>query len=622
MKNSKIVGHSDININQGFWHKRQLLNAETTIYSIWKRFEETGRFSALRCDWKEGEPNKPHIFYDSDAAKWIEAAAYILEKQRDDKLEKKADELIDLIAKKQDETGYFNSWFQRFDPDAKFTRRGEHELYCAGHLMEAAVAYYYATKKDKLLKAMCRYADYIEKVFKIERSTKFFTCGHPEIELALYKLYQCTNEKRYLELSRWFIDMRGNNAVDTTYNNWSNAFYAQDQLPLRQQTTAEGHAVRAGYLYSAMADIAYEFQDIAMQKACETIFDDIINKKIYITGGIGSSRRGEAFTVAYDLPNETAYAESCAAISLAMFAARMLKLKPDSKYADIIETILYNGFLASTSLDGKSFFYENPLSIDLKRRNSDTSLVEKEALPSTERVEVFECSCCPPNIARFVASVADYLYTYEHNRLYIHQYMDSSCETVIGSDQKISVKQETNYPLDENVHIALSGVGGISVFVRVPSWCSEYRAAVNGEILTQQTENGYLKIDCESDEVTVDLSFPMECRLVEAAPEVHADTGKVAVLRGPVVYCIEAVDNEDGIQDIVLDSKLEPEYEASSEFYFPVITLNGYKRSFDGNALYRTFSPKLNPQKIKLIPYYCFANRGKSDMQVWTQVQR
>ncbi len=620
MQKFKAVDHSNISIEQGFWHQRQHLNAETTIYSVWQRFEETGRFSALKLDWKEGDPNKPHIFYDSDVAKWIESAAYILEKNSDKKLENKVDELIDLIVKNQEETGYFNSWFQQFDPEGRFTRRADHELYCAGHLMEAAVAYYNSTGKDKLLKAMCRYADYIEKVFKIERTAEFVTCGHPEIELALVRLYHCTGESRYLELSKWFIDMRGKDEKNAFYP-WANSRYAQDHLPVRRQTTAEGHSVRAAYLYSAMADIAYEYEDMELQQACETIFDDIFHKKMYITGGIGSSRRGEAFTEPYDLPNETAYAESCAAIALAMFANRMLRLNPDVRYADVVETVLYNGFLASTSLDGRSFFYENPLSVDLSLRGRDTSVNDKEALPITERVEVFDCSCCPPNITRFVAAVADYLYTVNDESLYIHQYMGSSCETDIGS-QKIYISQETNYPVDGNIKIKVKGAKGRNLFIRVPSWCDEYSLSVDGKACKADKENGYLRIECEADELEAELLLDMSCRLVEASPSVHANAGKAALLRGPVVYCMEAVDNGRDIQDIMIDSNIRPEVEPSEGFYFPVIHLDGCRRKYDSDSLYRPLSRELIPAKVKFIPYYAFANRGESDMQVWFNVKR
>lgn len=619
LKNSENIGFENIDINQGFWQKRQKLNAETTIYSIWKRFEETGRFSALNCDWKEGELNRPHIFFDSDTAKWIESVGYILQKRDDEALKVKADELIDIISKNQEESGYFNSWFQQFEPKARFTRRDDHELYCAGHLMEAAVAYYYGTGKDKLLKVMCRYADYIEKIFKIEKSAKFVTCGHPEIELALIKLYHCTGEIRYLELSRWFIDMRGNNDKDTQ-DSWRNSYYSQDHLPLRQQKTAEGHSVRAAYMYSGMADIAYEYGDTELVKACENIFDDIINKKMYITGGIGSSHRGEAFTVAYDLPNETAYAESCAAIALAMFSLRMQKLLPDVKYADTIETILYNGFLVSTSLDGKSFFYENPLSIDLKLRGKDTSVNEKERMPITERLEVFDCSCCPPNITRFVASLGDYLYTVNGNDIYTHQYVGSMCEAEIDG-RKIKIRQETDYPTDGKVKITVMDAAGKNVFVRIPSWCEDFTLSVDGSRFSAKRERGYIRIPIERNELIIDLDFTMDCHLVEASPFVHANTGKAAIQKGPIVYCIEAIDNGENIQDIMLKKEVNAKLSPSDEFYFPTITIDGFRRHDFGGSLYRALSDKLSPIKIKLIPYYAFANRGESDMQIWTTVK-
>ena len=308
-----------VEIKRGFWERMQMLNRKFTIYSVWERFKETGRFDAFKFDWKEGLPNKPHIYWDSDVAKWIEGVSYILEKEPDSALEKAVDEIVDLIEKHQDENGYFNIYFTVCHPEKRFQKRTEHELYCAGHLMEAAVAYYNATKKDRFLKAMCRYADHIELVFVKNKSAAFITPGHEEIELALVKLYHCTGEIRYLELAKFFVDQRGlrdENALESNpegipqYYDSVNRRNCQSHIPVREQATAEGHCVRACYLYSAMADLAKIYADQGLLNACKKIFENITQKRMYITGGIGSSYVGEAFTIDYDLPNKNAYAET------------------------------------------------------------------------------------------------------------------------------------------------------------------------------------------------------------------------------------------------------------------------------------------------------------------------
>ena len=369
VKRYQAVPFQQVDLDQGFWQERQRINRDVSIWNVYKRFQETGRFDAFRCDWREGMPNKPHVFWDSDVAKWMEAAAFLLEKKPDPQLEAAVDELVDRIADHQDADGYFNTYFTACEPEARFTRRTDHELYCAGHLFEAAVAYAHATGKEKFLGLMRRYADYIERVFKDEKSAAFLTPGHEEIELALVKLYRHTGEKRYLELSRWFVEERGRHE-EGLYEMFPSK-HAQDHLPVRQMETAEGHCVRALYLYSAMADLAYEYQDEELLGVCRRIFLNIVRRRMYVTGGVGSTAHGEAFTVDYDLPNRTAYAESCASIALIFFARRMLRLEADSLYADTMERVLYNGFLSSVSLDGRKFFYVNPLELIPQLLNPD-----------------------------------------------------------------------------------------------------------------------------------------------------------------------------------------------------------------------------------------------------------
>jgi DUF1680 family protein len=621
MKEFQSVDFSNIKLDKGFWHQKQKMNSETTIYSIWMRFVETGRFDAFKFEWKQDMPNKPHIFWESDVAKWIEAVAYILENVQDKKLEQAVDEIVELIEKHQEPSGYFNIFFTVIEPENRWKKRTEHELYCAGHLIEAAVAYYKATGKDKFLNQMCRYADHIEKAFVIEKSTSFVTCGHEEIELALVRLYHCTGERRYLELSKFFIDSRGNSSNNDEFYPCANSRYAQDHLPVREQSTAEGHAVRAIYLYCAMADLALEYNDKELFNASRSIFENIVYKRMYITGGIGSSSMGEAFTIDYDLPNQTAYTESCAAIALMLFSRRMLLLEADSLYSDTAERALYNGFLSSISLDGKSFFYENPLEIDPALRNRDISIENgKSRYPIMERLEVFECSCCPPNISRFIASIGDMLYTSSEDTLYVHHYINSS--TIVNIiDRNVEIKQETNYPQNGNVMIIVNGLEGKKVAIRIPYWCKDYTINVNNSNGDFAIVKGYAFIDCASETTCLDIDFKMEVQLIEASPLIQENAGRVAVQRGPIVYCLEEVDNGKYLRDVAIDLQLNNlEIKYDKVFGANVIKVDGFVRNAEKfENLYQPLGSTFKKKRLKFIPYYAFANRGESEMIVWIQ---
>ena len=616
MEKLKSVPFQQVDLRRGFWHDRQELNSQTTIYNVYNRFEETGRFAAFRCSWQEGMPNKPHFFWDSDVAKWMESAAYILEKKADPKLAEIIDEAVDQIEKNQDANGYFNVYFTVCEPDQRFTRRTDHELYCAGHLIEAAVAYAHATGKVKFLRLMCKYADYIENVFKTDHSVAFFTPGHEEIELALVKLYRYTGERRYLELSKWFVDERGKHPEDIVYG-WANPRYHQDHAPVREMDTAEGHAVRALYLYCAMADLAYEYDDKPMLDACRHIFRNIAERRMYITGGVGSAREGEAFTIDYDLPNLTAYSESCAAIALIFFTGRMLLCEPDSRYADIAEKVLYNGFLSSTSLDGKKFFYENPLEIvpSLQRRHS--SLKDSHPLAITQRVEVFDCSCCPPNITRMVASLGSLLYTHSEETLYVHHFMDSVSRFTMHNES-VEITQTTNYPRDGKIVLHGTGLSGKRLAIRIPGWCSDTKLTVNGEPAVYTMEKGYAVITVDWDKWSLELDLAMPVMLAEASPLVRDDAGKVAVQRGPVIYCAEAVDNGEALWALTINAgSPAPRVENASDWLNTVIVQGWRQIPAEGGLYYPLSEAKYISQEIRLIPYYAFANRGESEMTVW-----
>ena len=557
----------------------------------------------MKCDLRDGDTNIPHIFWDSDVAKWIEGASYILHSEKNDQAVEIIENAIDLIIKNSDENGYFNSHFLVAEKENRFRLRECHELYCAGHLIEAAVAYYELTGKDRFLNAVKKYADYIERAFKIDNTAAFITPGHPEIELALVRLYKATSEKRYIELAKYFIDKRGNCDEPGIYTDWANEYYSQDEIPVRERKTAEGHCVRALYLMCAAADIAYIYKDNDLKTACERFFDSIVNKRMYITGGVGSSNMGESFTIDYDLPNRTAYAETCAAISLAMFAERMLKFGADSRYSDIIERTMYNGIMSGISLDGKSFFYENPLEIDPDFNNINTSTKVKERFPITQRVEVFDCSCCPPNIMRFVASISGLIYGFDDNTVYINQYINSE-----GDVNGIKISQKTDYPNNGKITVRCNS-NKKQIAFRIPCWCKSFNINKKYSI-----KNGYAYVDLDSEE-NIELELDMPVRIISANRRIHSDAGRIAVMRGPVVYCAEGIDNGADIKSIALPAESVFEL-AESEFLLPILKTEAY-RPFESDSLYYEAVDDYEKIPLTLIPYYAFANRGESEMQVW-----
>ena len=603
------VGFENINIKNSMWCEFKKTNREKTVNSVKKRFAETGRFDAFKCGWKEGEDKKPHFFWDSDVAKWIEGASYIIAENGDKELEEYIDGLVDLIEKNQHKNGYFNIFYTVCEPGKEWTARRNHELYCAGHLIEAAVAYNRATKKDKFLKCMIKYADYIYKVFVEEKSAAFVTGGHEEIELALVRLWEETENRKYLDLAQFFIDMRGNNGKDFDESvSYEERAYDQSHLPVRKQFTAEGHAVRGCYLYSAMADLARINSDKELLQACKSIFRNIAEKRMYITGGIGSSRIKEAFTIDYDLPNQYAYSETCAAISLAMFAKRMLFIENDRIYSDIIEKIIYNAGISGVSLTGDKFFYENPLSFERKLSDGEERFMDLygRKLPIRERVEVFECSCCPPNINRFFASIGDYICTKSDDTIYIHQFINS--EINLENGEKLVI--ETDYPRNGKVKITYNG--GKKISVRLPSWCENCKTSAEYAL-----ENGYMNF---GNAHAAEIDFEMKPVLMRAASKVTDDSGKAAVMYGPVVFCAEAVDNGENLGDIFIKSNGNFELEKDDFSGLYKIYADGIRLN-EQTELYSRYTDNFKDCKIKLIPYYAFANRGDSEMRVWIGIR-
>ncbi len=603
----KKVEFRNVDINNGFWKSRIDMVSDVSVYNVYKRFSETGRFDALRCNWKKGDPNEPHIFWDSDIAKWIESVAFILEKKKSDELERLVDDAVEKIAANQEECGYFNSCYQVHDKP-RWSDRTDHELYCAGHLLEAAVAYFRATGKRQLLDVMEKYLDYIYKVFIQDKSASFITPGHEEIELALIKLYELTGNEKYLEMCSFFIDNRGT-PDDNEYNGVAHK-YSQSHIPVREQKTAEGHCVRACYLYTGMADLARHTGDDELLDSCRRIFDDIATRKMYITGGIGSAGRGEAFTVPYDLPDLTAYSESCAALSLAWFAQRMLLIENDSVYSDVIERVLYNNALSSVSLDGKAFFYVNPLAIRTHLLNRNTSQVDtSEHLPITQRKEVFDCSCCPPNITRFIASVGDFIYTYNKDTVFVHQYIDSTAET-----DGFSLTQKTDYPNNGRVELTAKGVKSIAL--RIPSWCNKYIITVDGKVIEATPDKGYVTLENITDGSVIVLDMDVSPFIVYPSSKIRDYIGRVAVQRGPVVYCAEGVSNSFPIMTFRLDTNTEFKEDFCEKCGSYSLTADGIIPK-ESDELYSRTAEEYTPAKIRLIPYYAFANHGESDMEVF-----
>ena len=606
MKTYQGVNHQNICITNGFWKNRQDINASITSHAVYNRFSDSHRFEALDCNWNERMSYRPHIFWDSDVANWLEGAAYIIHHTKDTHLEALCEKTIQTILKNQTPEGYFNSYFLVLRQNERFKHRNDHELYCAGHLMEAACAYYEATGKDAFLKAMCRYADYIYDTFYVYQTPSFVTSGHPEIELALVRLYETTGNEKYLELSKHFIDKRGNNPKDQDIAKDYNKYNTQDHLPLVEQRTAEGHSVRALYIYSAMSDIARMFDHEGYFEACEAIFENIISKRMYITGGVGSSSMGESFATDYFLPNDTAYTETCAAIGLALFCKRMQRISNDSKYADIAERVIYNGFLSGVSLDGKAFFYENPLEINPAYYDVNTSSTKKRHMPIMQRLELFGCSCCPPNVLRFIASIGDLLYTHDEKTLFVHQFMNS--DATIKTTQ---IHQTTAYPADGTLKFTIQGNDFEQIAVRIPGWCQHFTANVPYTL-----ENGYAYFQCIPELI---LSLEMKVQLYQSNPAVQNNAGCVAVARGPVIYCLEEIDNGSNLHSLNLDPNADFVLEFSKDYMVPVLHTEGY-RTKASSGLYSFYDGTMEKVPMHFIPYFAFANRGVSEMLVWIPV--
>ncbi|MBB2183936.1 glycoside hydrolase family 127 protein [Lachnospiraceae bacterium MD1] len=568
------------------------------------------------------------LFQDSDFYKWIEAVGYSLTQHPDKELERIADEAIEIVSAAQQPNGYLDTYYIINNMDHIFTNlRNNHELYCLGHLTEGAIAYYEATGKDRLLKVAERYADYVESLFGAEDGKLKGYPGHEIAEMALARLYETTNNEKYLKLSKYFIDERGkkpyyfdSESKEKIKDKDALRYqYYQAHLPVREQTEAVGHAVRAAYLYSGMADIARLTQDESLYKACETIWDDMVSKKLYITGGIGGTHIGEAFSFAYDLPNDTAYAETCASIGLVFFARRMLEIKPNRKYADVMEKALYNCVLSGMALDGKSFFYVNPLEVLPEACHKD----ERKFHVKPVRQKWFGCACCPPNLARIISSIASYAYTETEDTLFVHLYMGSRINKVVQNND-VSIDITSSFPWDGAVTVQVDAAKPttMTIALRIPEWCNEYEInAPSGDVVEK---DGYYYITREwNGTETITMNFPMKVKRIYGNPMLRENIGKVAITRGPIVYCIEEADNGNNLHLVTLPKEAQLSTHTDHRFGYEVTIIKGTGRKLkltasSSNELYHgSEEEQFEDINLTWIPYYTWANRGEGEMMVW-----
>ncbi len=579
------------------------------------------------------------VFQDSDVAKWLEAVGHLLETRSDPVMEQWADGIIDIIAKAQQEDGYLNTYFTLKEPGKQWTNLAEcHELYCAGHMIEAGVAYYRGTGKRKLLEVVCRLADCIDRVFGLEPGQIKGYDGHQEIEMALVKLYRTTGREKYLKLSQFFLDQRGRKPhfykLEWEKRGRTSHFpelsmiedyaYSQSHLPVREQETAEGHAVRVVYMCTGMAVVAAETGDESLLEACRKLWHNIVSRRMYITGGIGSMAQGESFTLDYDLPSDTAYAETCASIGLIFFARQMLLIEPRSEYADVMERALYNTVVSGMSRDGRHFFYVNPLEVhpEAQGKNKNVDHVKPE------RQGWFGCACCPPNIARLLASLGEYIYSIQGRTIYTHLYVGN--ETTLDlHGRKVKLVQQSQFPWEgfARFEITPEQPTEFALALRIPDWCANAAIRLNGigVPLENAIVNGYARINrkWEPGDV-VEAVLPMSVYRMQGHPLVRETSGKVALQRGPVVYCLEEADNGPNLHQIILDPDAEPEAAFDAELLGGLQTIrvkaqrvqtNGW-----GELLYKAGAEICtDPVTARFIPYFAWANRGRGEMSVWVR---
>jgi DUF1680 family protein len=631
MRQFTPVSFADVSIEGPFWRERLDTVLTRSIPSQHQQLEQNGILESLEVRQPPPPLRIPYnrigfttqIFWDSDIGKWIEAASYALNHRRDATIEAQIDDITAKLEKAQLADGYLNLWYIGRAIDKRWTNlRDNHELYNAGHLLEGAVAYFRATGRRRLLDVMLRYVDHIGTVFGPGADQKHGYCGHQEIELALYKLYQVTKDRKHLDLAAYFINERGRQPPhyfdveaiargDDPKDYWAKTYeYNQSHMPVRQQRKVVGHAVRAMYMFTAMADLAAELGDDDLKRACEALWDDVTTRQMYVTAGLGPSKTNEGFTEYYDLPNDTAYAETCASVALIFWAQRMLNLELDGKYADVLEQSLYNGALSGLSRDGQHYFYENPLESDGQHR----------------RWTWHACPCCTMNVARLVASVGGYFYSTSSDTLAVHLYGGNSARASVGGTT-VRVKETSDYPWSGSIHMAIDpeAPATFTLKLRIPGWARNATARVNGAAIdvARNLDRGYLAISRRwSAGDAVDLELPMPVERLYAHPSVSMDAGRAALKRGPLVYCAEQVDNPSvPVARVRLPRTAHVAATERRDLFDGIVTVtvDGKAIGSDGwaDTLYRTEPPQAVAATWTAVPYYLWNNREPGKMLVW-----
>lgn len=625
------VPFTQVQLGDGFWLGRIETNRKVTIPYDFEKCEETGRIAnfEIAAGASEGK-HRGFWFNDSDVFKVVEGAAYSLALHPDKNLEQYLDDLIGKFAAAQQPDGYLYTIrtihgeepfrLQRYTGKTRWSYLEQsHELYNVGHLYEAAVAHHAATGKRSLLDVALKSADLVDKTFGPEEGKKIDVPGHQEIELGLVKLYRATGDDRYLKLAKFFLDRRG--VPDGRKENRVYGAYWQDHQPVTQQTEAVGHAVRAAYMYSAMADVAALTGETSYITAIDRLWDNVVGKKMYLTGGIGSRHDDEAFGDNYELPNDTAYNETCAAIGNAIWNHRMFLLHGDGKYIDVLERVIYNGFLAGVSLRGNEFFYPNPLSCNAKYRFNKGN---------TSRSPWFDCSCCPVNIVRFIPSIAGFIYANKDSAVYVNLFVPGQ-GTVEHQGQKIKLTQKTNYPWDGQVTIDVEPERSseFELRIRIPGWAVDqpvpsdlyryltessepFTLKVNGKEVEQRVEKGYATIKRtwnKGDVVQLDL--PMPVRRVVCNDQVEENRGMIALERGPLVYCLESLDNRSPLSQMILPDNAKLDVKKQPEMFGGVEVLQGKALRAEPG------SEELKETPLIAIPYFAWSHRGPAEMRVW-----
>jgi len=630
---------SAIHIDDPYWNNYTSLIPDKVIPYQWKILNDQildvppshclKNFRIAAGDEKGKRQGTP--WQDSDAAKWLEAVAYSLANNPNPELEKTADEVITLIGRAQEKDGYLDTYFSLDYPEEKWKNLTEgHELYCAGHFIEAAVAYYQSTGKKAFLEIVCRLADLICKTFGTGEGQIHGYPGHPEVELALIRLYHTTGIKEYLDTAKYFVDQRGSSPnyfleemkrpdyrrIIPEFSEYDPR-YSQSHLPVREQDTAEGHAVRALYLYCAMADLAEEYNDEKLLERCRILWNNIVQKRMYITGSVGSSGFWERFTVDYDLPNDSNYSETCASIALALFGLRMARVTGEASYIDTVERALYNTVRSGISLEGDRYFYVNPLEVWPEACIEHTS--RSHVKPA--RQKWFDCACCPTNIARTLTNLGQYIYFTGDNDLFINLFIRNEASFVInGKSIKLSVV--TDYPKTGLVKIAVKAIdSSFSMNIRIPRFAENFSASINGNPAAGESIKGYYRITKNWNDDEIAFSFPLKPCLVYANPRVHQNCGKAAIARGPEIYCFEETDNGANLAAISLDTDTPLEECWREDLLGGLMQIEAKGARLiapeESESFSEKFVPKHEAVTLKAIPYGFWGNRSPGEMLVW-----